>query len=714
MRPPLITIIMPSFNQAGYLEQALDSIAAQDYPHREVLVIDGGSTDGTADVLEKRSSGITWWCSEPDRGQTHAINKGLARMTGDIWMYLNSDDLLSPGALRAVARAWADGVDWVWGDALKFDEVGEHGIIRAAPVARPIDYLAPWSRAQTYVLPCSCACFLSRRVYETCGPFDESLHYGMDKDYYVRALLRHGFEPVRLGRVLAKWRLHPGSKTMRRGVAYGFLEDQIRIAEACADCLPRDERAELLAGLPAQRRELAYRKQEYARANLLAGPAWGGLFAIAAKCPAETLRGHWWSAAIRTAVMSAAPDLIRTLRRRASALLSAGLARGVRRSRASRPPARERLLIPPAAAGSIGDEAMVEAWVRTTAGFDRGVASGGFDAENLLPDDRRHPTLERLLSLPRRQALRLLGALLRDYRTVDFVGADVLDGHYSPSRTQRRLELIAFAADCGVPATILGCSLNATPEEASAALWARLPTSVRVCARDPRSKSRIEALTERAAEQTADVAFLLPPSEPVSDGAIVAQLWLGARLAEGLKIVGLNLNPAVVPGMSDVMADTLGATLAELGKSRGQLAVLLVPHDRRVSADDTRLLTLAAERLAEAGVPCHLLALPCGPSEIKGLAGRLHGMITSRMHLGIACLGAGVPVAAFEYQGKFAGMFELFDLPEAVFAAGSACDKRMLTQELGAWFDRLESSRAVIRERLPEITRLARLNIFPG
>ncbi len=710
MPSPLISIIIPSFNQAGYLEQALDSIRAQDYPRREVLVIDGGSTDGTVDVLKKRGSEITWWCSEPDRGQTHAINKGLARMTGEVWMYLNSDDLLSPGTLRAVAEAWDGDTDWVWGDALKFDAVGEHGLIRPAPVARPIDYLAPWNRAQPYVIPCSCACFLSRRLTDICGPLDESLHYGMDKDYYVRALLRHGFKPKTLSRVLAKWRLHPGSKTMLRGVSHGFLEDQIRIAETYADTLPPEQTAELLAQLPEQRVLLAHRRNAFARDQRDVAAAWTSLLAIPRLDVRELLRRRFCSAALRTLLLPALPPL-RRLRSSGAPVFPALLALRTRIVRRLNPPKRDRLLMPPAAVGSIGDEAMVESWLHALAGENIGVVAGGFPAEARLAADRLHPDLEHLLSTGRLQSCRDFARILADYRAVDFIGADVLDGHYSSARTHRRLRLIAFAAACGAETTVLGCSLNARPEATSAALWARLPRSVRVCARDPLSRRRLEETAGRPIDATADIAFLLPPAERLSPDAVVTEKWIRDERAADRRIVGLNLNPAVAPGRGDDMAVTLGRALCSLAATRGPLSVLLIPHDQRPAADDRRLLGVAREQLQAAGVSLHALALPCGAGEIKRLVGGLDAVITSRMHLGIACLGMGVPVAAFEYQDKFSGLFALFGLPECVLPAALATDEPGVTGTLSAWLERLPALSETIRARLPEITRMARLNL---
>src|SRR6056297_3391010 len=106
MMLPKISIVTPSFNQGKFLEKTIKSVIDQNYPHLEYIIIDGGSTDSSLNIIKKYEKHLDYWISEPDRGQSHAINKGLNYCSGQIFNWINSDDYLEPGALFKVAEAW--------------------------------------------------------------------------------------------------------------------------------------------------------------------------------------------------------------------------------------------------------------------------------------------------------------------------------------------------------------------------------------------------------------------------------------------------------------------------------------------------------------------------------------------------------------------------------------------------------------------------------
>ena len=254
------SIVIPSFNQGEFIDETLQSIFNQEGADYEVLVFDGGSTDETTDVLNRYSARIVYWESAPDRGQSHAINKGLERITGDVWMYLNSDDLLVPGALATVANYFGDpSVMWVSGGSENFGSAPPQGV-KPGPVNTAKDYLAPWNCSSRYVFPFSGACFMRRAVVEQIGLFDEGFRYSMDMEYYCRAIFQGGFRQTVVPEILALWRWHDKSKTMSQGMAYAFRSEEVRIAELYAHFLPIEQEAELRAELKLQRKWIIVRE----------------------------------------------------------------------------------------------------------------------------------------------------------------------------------------------------------------------------------------------------------------------------------------------------------------------------------------------------------------------------------------------------------------------------------------------------------------------
>jgi glycosyltransferase involved in cell wall biosynthesis len=201
-----ISLVTPSFNQAGFLPKTLSSVHGQGYPDLEHIVFDGGSTDGSVRVIEQHAERLAYWISEPDGGQADALNKGFARATGEVFGWLNSDDILWPGALSAVAEAFETdpGADVVMGWSLFFRRD------RVVYLHDPLP-LSPGRLLYTGYDPPQDSIFWRRRVHERLGLLDTSLNYP-DRDWFIRMSLL-GVRSRRIRRPIGGFRLHDAQKT---------------------------------------------------------------------------------------------------------------------------------------------------------------------------------------------------------------------------------------------------------------------------------------------------------------------------------------------------------------------------------------------------------------------------------------------------------------------------------------------------------------------
>jgi glycosyltransferase involved in cell wall biosynthesis len=208
---PLVSIIVPSFNQGRFIGETIDSILAQDYRPIEVLVMDGASTDQTIDVLKSYVGvpELKWW-SEPDRGVVDAVNKGLKRTAGEIISIQSSDDLYLPGGIRAAAEFMTTHCDvaLVYGDVELIDENSE---VTGRDILTPFD-LRHYLGRFTYI-PQPCAFFRAQPVLGV-GGWREEVSYAADADLWLRIAVRH--EVVKLDRLLARYRYHPDQRDTQK------------------------------------------------------------------------------------------------------------------------------------------------------------------------------------------------------------------------------------------------------------------------------------------------------------------------------------------------------------------------------------------------------------------------------------------------------------------------------------------------------------------
>lgn len=209
---PRISIVTPSLNQGPFIEETIRSVLLQGYPDIEYVVVDGGSTDQSLDVIRKYEPWLTKWVSEPDAGQSHAINKGLAAASGDIFGWLNSDDFLAMDALRIVSTTLGESrqdIGAVVGIGHKLD-VGGNIVSSPLPPRVTRESLLDWCRGMHFMQP---ACFFRSIAWRHAGPLRLDLDYCMDLALWLRMAER--FEFVIVNETLAFIHAHDDAKTIR-------------------------------------------------------------------------------------------------------------------------------------------------------------------------------------------------------------------------------------------------------------------------------------------------------------------------------------------------------------------------------------------------------------------------------------------------------------------------------------------------------------------
>ena len=219
---PKISVVTVSFNQAQYLDASIRSVLDQDYPNLEYIVVDGASTDGSVEIIERYRDRYDTVIIEPDRGQSDALNKGFARATGETMNWLCSDDLLEPGSLHAIGRAYAStGADIIAGGCMRIGETRdeEHHLhhtrlpmgetVRLAPLDM-LHFMGSWQASNYFFQP---EVFFSRRVWEASGAYlKEHLFYAMDYDLWLRMALA-GATAHHIPAIIGCSRIHAAQKT---------------------------------------------------------------------------------------------------------------------------------------------------------------------------------------------------------------------------------------------------------------------------------------------------------------------------------------------------------------------------------------------------------------------------------------------------------------------------------------------------------------------
>jgi glycosyltransferase involved in cell wall biosynthesis len=255
---PRITIVTPSFNQGRYLEETICSVLAENYPNLEYIIIDGGSTDDSVEIIKRYQSRLAFWVSESDRGQAHALNKGFDRGTGEICGFLNSDDLYRPGALFRVAQAYRSSSRparfWHAFAVEEFDANGTRTVVRPTLQQR----LANWvdwvdNRASLH----QPGVFWARELHEIVGGFDADLQFAFDRKFFAAAMLKGYRLTVEREFIAARFRYHDQSKTviMHEDGKLGFAPEFSEISRWIRQQASLPQRLEIVFGRLGRRQQ---------------------------------------------------------------------------------------------------------------------------------------------------------------------------------------------------------------------------------------------------------------------------------------------------------------------------------------------------------------------------------------------------------------------------------------------------------------------------
>jgi glycosyltransferase involved in cell wall biosynthesis len=221
MNHPKISIVTPSYNQGQYLEDTILSVLGQNYPNLEYLIYDAASSDNSVEIIKKYENQLSYWVSEKDEGQADAINKGFSKSSGDILMWLNSDDILMPNVLTFIAKQFKEkGEGIYYGNCIHFKDKLKTGVhAHGSNVNKNFNEI-PLELADTIIQPSS---FWSRNVWLTNGDLEKRFHFGFDWEWFLRAK-RNNIPFYSFNKPLSLYRFHEAHKT---GVGGSKRQDEL-------------------------------------------------------------------------------------------------------------------------------------------------------------------------------------------------------------------------------------------------------------------------------------------------------------------------------------------------------------------------------------------------------------------------------------------------------------------------------------------------------
>ncbi|MEO6882860.1 MAG: glycosyltransferase family 2 protein [Bacteroidia bacterium] len=238
---PKISIVTPSFNQGEFLEETILSVLEQNYPNLEYIIIDGGSTDNSVEIIKKYEKKLAYWVSEKDRGQSHAINKGLQKCTGEIFNWLNSDDCYLSNTLRKVAEGFANKNTFLLCGKSNLFKINSENLIAEGTFFDPNDFAK--TLAVLHIEQPST--FFRMSAVKKMGELSERLHFVMDKEWWLTYLLNFGTgNSVKTNTVFVNFRYHKKSKTVLHSDQ--FYNEHASILHSIALQKNKNEYAKLL------------------------------------------------------------------------------------------------------------------------------------------------------------------------------------------------------------------------------------------------------------------------------------------------------------------------------------------------------------------------------------------------------------------------------------------------------------------------------------
>lgn len=386
------------------------------------------------------------------------------------------------------------------------------------------------------------------------------------------------------------------------------------------------------------------------------------------------------------------------------------------------------LILPPSDPGSLGDEAMVVGIVNYLR--QRGLTNISLIAyynvnEKYPVDSYEYLDLKDFFTngISYRSLWKFIqfGYSVSQYERFYCLGADIMDGYYSDVRTLKRVKMVEMAAKVGLLSAILGFSYNSKPTQLSVKVLHDLPTQVSLYAREKVSYQRLIAkVPDHPVHLIADLAFLLSPAE-TSEKVARSLEWIQAQRNDKNQILGININSLLLKMLPEQTADTLVQTFVDsivtVHEQNPSLSFMLLPHDSRQTQEnlsDDILANKILEKLpTQLQSHCFKIPFPCQAAEVKAIVKHIDYVISSRMHLAIACLGQGIAVACITYQDKFAGLYQHFDLkpltisPQELFEPNTS----KLVDLIWNLIQQQSQLNEQIERKLPEVKKMVEIII---